>query len=59
MKIVITAPSGKMGRLVVREALKRKNDFEIVGAIGNPTRDYIGKDISVATKGDMVGATAA
>lgn len=56
MKIIITAPSGKMGRLVVREALKRKNDFEIVGAIGNPAKDYIGKDISAATKGDFVGA---
>lgn len=56
MKIVVTAPSGKMGRLLVREALKRKNDFEIVGAVGNPTKDYIGKDISAATKGDSVGA---
>ena len=56
MNIIITAPSGKMGKLVVREALKRKNDFTIVGAIGNPTRDYIGKDISAATKGDFVGA---
>lgn len=56
MKIIITAPSGKMGKLVVREALKRKNDFEIVGAIGNPKRDYIGKDISVASKTDFVGA---
>lgn len=56
MKIIITAPSGKMGKLVVREALKRKNEFEIIAAIGNPIRDYIGKDISVATKGDFVGA---
>lgn len=56
MKIVITAPSGKMGRLLVREALKRKNDFEIVGAVGNPARDYIGKDISAATSGDVVNA---
>ena len=56
MKIVITAPAGKMGKLLVREALKRKNDFEIVGAVGNPTRDYIGKDVSVAAKSDFVGA---
>ncbi len=56
MKIVITAPSGKMGKLVVREALKRKGDFEIVGAVGNPERDYIGKDISVVSKTDEVGA---
>ena len=56
MKIVIIAPSGKMGKLLVREALKRKNDFEIVGAVGNPIKDYIGKDISVVAKSDFVGA---
>ena len=56
MKIIITAPSGKMGKLLIREALKRKNDFEIVAAIGNPVKDYIGKDISVASKTDFVGA---
>ena len=56
MKIVITAPAGKMGKLIVREALKRKDDFEIVGAIGNPKRDYIGKDISVAAESHFVGA---
>ena len=56
MKIIIIAPSGKMGKLIVREALKRKNDFEIVAAVGNPIKDYIGKDISVAAKSDFVGA---
>ncbi|MGM9663158.1 MAG: 4-hydroxy-tetrahydrodipicolinate reductase [Oscillospiraceae bacterium] len=56
MKIVITAPGGKMGKLVVREALKRPADFTIVGAVGNPVRDYIGKDISAATHGEEVGA---
>lgn len=56
MKIVIIAPSGKMGKLVVREALKRKDDFEIVGAVGKPNKDYIGKDISVAANSDFVGA---
>lgn len=56
MKIVISAPSGKMGKLIVREALKRKNEFTIVGAIGNPKKDYIGKDISEATKTEQVGA---
>lgn len=56
MKIVITAPGGKMGRLVVREALKRPADFTIVGAVGNPARDYIGRDISAATHGGEVGA---
>lgn len=56
MKIVVIAPAGKMGRLIVREALKRKEDFIIVGAVGNPKSDYIGKDISVAAKSDFVGA---
>lgn len=56
MKIVITAPSGKMGKLVVREALKRLDDFTIVGAVGNPARSYIGQDISAATHGETVGA---
>ena len=38
MNIVITAPGGKMGSLVVREALKRPTDFTIVGAVGAPGR---------------------
>lgn len=56
MKIVITAPGGKMGRLVVREALKRPADFTVVGAVGAPGRDYIGKDVSVAAMSAPVGA---
>lgn len=56
MKLAITAPAGKMGKLVVREALKRPDDFEIIGAIGRPGSDYIGKDVSVAAKTDFVGA---
>ena len=56
MRIVITAPGGKMGRLVVREALKRPEVFTIVGAVGRPGRDYIGKDISAAAMSAPVGA---
>ena len=56
MKIVITAPAGKMGRLVVREALKRPEAFTVVGAVGNPSRAYIGKDISAAALCEPVGA---
>lgn len=56
MKLVITAPAGKMGRLVVREALKRPADFVVVGAVGNPCRGYIGQDISAAAGGEPVGA---
>jgi len=56
MKIVVTAPRGKMGRLVIREALKRPEDFTVVGAVGNPGKDYIGKDISAASLCEPVGA---
>ena len=56
MKIVITAPGGKMGRLVVREALKRPETFTVVGAVGRPGRAYIGKDISAAAMSAPVGA---
>ena len=56
MKIVVTAPAGKMGRLVVREALKRPGQFTVVGAVGAPGRDYIGKDVSAAAMTSPVGA---
>ena len=56
MKLAISAPRGKMGKLVTREALKRSGDFEIVGGIGPKCRDYIGCDMSVAAKTDFVGA---
>ena len=56
MNPAISAPRGKMGRLVTREALKRPEDFEIVGGIGPRDRDYIGCDMSVAAKTDFVGA---
>lgn len=56
MKLVITGPSGKMGRLIVREARRRPEDFTLVGAVGNPARPYIGKDISAAAGGEPVGA---
>lgn len=56
MRLIITAPAGKMGRLIVREALKRSDDFIIVGALGRPERDYTGKDISFAAGCTPVGA---
>lgn len=56
MKLVVTAPGGKMGRLIVREALKRPEDFTLAGAVGNPNRAYIGQDISAAAGGAFVGA---
>ena len=56
MRLLITAPAGKMGRLIVREALKRPDEFSIIGALGNPARDYIGKDIGTAANCGPVGA---
>ena len=56
MKLVITAPRGKMGKLNTLIAAERP-DIEIVGGIGPKGRDYIGKDIGeVAGIGCKVGA---
>ena len=56
MKLIITAPRGKMASLIVADAAKR-DDVEIVAGIGPKGRDYIGKDIGeVAMAGYTVGA---
>ncbi len=56
IKIVITAPRGHMDKLIVEAAAKRE-DIKIVGGIGTPGRDYIGKDIGlVAGLGEELGA---
>ena len=56
IKIVITAPKGHMDKLIVEAAAKR-DDIKIVGGIGTPGRDYIGKDIGiVAGLGEELGA---
>lgn len=56
IKIVITAPKGHMDKLIVEAAAKR-SDIKIVGGIGAPGRDYIGKDIGIAAGlGSEVGA---
>lgn len=55
MKLAITAPAGKMGRLLVAEILKRPDQLELVGAVGNPVRDYIGKDVQAAAGGPPTG----
>ncbi|NLA70036.1 MAG: 4-hydroxy-tetrahydrodipicolinate reductase [Clostridiales bacterium] len=56
MKLVITAPRGKMGKLITLIADER-DGVEIVGGIGPVGRDYIGKDIGeVAGIGHVVGA---
>ncbi len=55
VKIIITAPRGKMGRLITQCAAARE-DIEIVGALGPEGRDYIGKDLGdVAMVGRSLG----
>ena len=44
MKLIITAPRGKMASLIVADAARR-DDVEIIAGIGPKGRDYIGKDI--------------
>lgn len=48
IKVIITAPKGAMDSMIVKEAWKNPK-LEIIGCIGNPKKDYIGKDI-----GDVV-----
>ena len=56
MKMIITAPRGKMAGLIVADAASR-DDVEIIAGIGPKGRDYIGKDIGdVAMIGKAVGA---
>ena len=55
MKLIITAPRGKMGKLNTLIAADRP-DIEIVGAIGPKGRDYIGEDLGkVASIGRDLG----
>lgn len=56
MKIIIVAPKGKMGRLITKVASEDAN-FEIAAGVGPKGRDYIGKDIGMATgMGRNIGA---
>lgn len=56
MKIIITAPRGKMGKMVAKVASER-SDVEILAGMGVKGREYIGKDIGlVAGLGKEVGA---
>lgn len=59
MNIVVMAPKGKMGRLMIKCAYNRA-DMRVVGAVGPAGRDYIGQDpgmvagIGEATGGKVV-----
>lgn len=44
IKVIITAPKGKMDSLILEEAVKCKN-IEVIGTIGPKGRDYIGTEI--------------
>lgn len=47
MKIVVMAPKGKMGRLIIKIA-EGMPELELVGAVGPAGRDYIGQDAGTA-----------
>ena len=56
MKLIITAPRGKMAGLIVADAAGR-DDVEIIAGVGPEGRDYIGRDIGEAAMiGRSVGA---
>lgn len=56
VKIVVTAPRGSMDRLIVQEAFEGEG-IQIVGGVGAPGRDYIGRDIGmVSGLGFEIGA---
>lgn len=55
MRLIVTAPKGKMGRLITKIAAER-DDLELVCGIGTRGRDYIGKDLgAVAAVGYDIG----
>lgn len=55
MRLIVTAPKGKMGRLITKIAVER-DDLELVCGIGTKGRDYIGKDLgAVAAVGYDIG----
>lgn len=47
MKVIVTGPRGKMGKLITKEVAKR-SDMELLGGIAPKGRDYIGLDIGLA-----------
>ncbi len=56
MKVIITAPRGKMGKCIVKAAAER-SDMEIIAGLGIKGKEYIGQDIgNVAAVGREIGA---
>ena len=54
VKILVTAPRGKMDSLIIREAAEC-SDIEVVGAVGPCGRDYIGNDAGTVAGGSPMG----
>lgn len=55
MKVLITAPRGKMGKLIVKAAAE-SDDLDIIGVLGPKGREYIGIDAGqVAEMGRNIG----
>ena len=56
LKVVVTAPRGKMDKLIVQEAYKH-SEIEVIGCVGSPGKDYIGSDAGqVCGLGLKIGA---
>jgi len=47
IKVIITAPKGNMGKLIVRAAAKNPM-IEIIGGLAPKGRDYVGIDVGIA-----------
>lgn len=55
LKLIVTGPRGKMGRLITQAAAERE-DLELVAGVAPKGRDYIGKDLgTVAMAGRELG----
>ena len=55
MKLIVTGPRGKMGRLITQVAAER-SDIQLIAGVGPAGRDYIGKDLGdVARTGRRLG----
>ena len=57
MKLIVTGPRGKMGRLITQAAAEH-SDIELIAGVGPSGRDYIGKDLGdVAMTGRQLGVS--
>lgn len=54
IRILVTAPRGKMDSLIIREAAEC-SDIEVAGAVGPKGRDYIGNDAGIIAGGQHIG----